>query len=89
VNGKFDGRSGRLSVDRAFYNALTRTGNKVKAQYFFFASSNYYASQVLARAALCFDKAAAKCVNPCFFATASSARLRVNGSRRHVHHSFA
>ncbi|HEV7610186.1 MAG TPA: hypothetical protein VGO61_22835 [Steroidobacteraceae bacterium] len=38
VNGKFDGRSGRLSATRAFDNALTRTGNKVKAQYFFFAN---------------------------------------------------
>ena len=38
VNGKFDGRSGRMSVTRAFDNALTRTGNKVKAQYFFFAN---------------------------------------------------
>jgi nucleoid-associated protein YgaU len=38
VNGKFDGRSGRLSVTRAFDNALTRTGNKVKAQYFFFSN---------------------------------------------------
>ena len=38
VNGKFDGRDGRLTVSRAFDNALTRTGNKVKAQYFFFAN---------------------------------------------------
>jgi LysM repeat protein len=38
VNGKFDGQDGRLTVTRAFDNALTRTGNKVKAQYFFFAN---------------------------------------------------
>ena len=39
VNGKFDGRIGSdLSLTRAFDNALTRTGNKVKAQYFFFAN---------------------------------------------------
>ncbi len=38
VNGNFDGHDGHLTAARAFDNALTRTGNKVKAQYFFFAN---------------------------------------------------
>jgi len=38
VQGRFDGVSGRLSVDQAFDNAVARTGNQVKAQYFFSAN---------------------------------------------------
>lgn len=38
VQGNFDGKSGRLNINQAFDNALARTGNKVKAQYFFSAN---------------------------------------------------
>lgn len=38
VQGNFDGKSGRLTVDQAFDNAVARTGNLVKAQYFFSAN---------------------------------------------------
>ncbi len=37
VQGKFDGRDGRMTPTRAFDNALTRTGNQVKAQYYYFS----------------------------------------------------
>lgn len=38
VQGLFDGQSGRMTLGQAFDNALLRTGNQVKAQYFFCAN---------------------------------------------------
>ncbi|HKE94009.1 MAG TPA: LysM peptidoglycan-binding domain-containing protein, partial [Povalibacter sp.] len=35
IQGNFDGEDGRLTVSQAFDNAVARTGNKVKAEYFF------------------------------------------------------
>jgi hypothetical protein len=37
VQGNFNGKDGHLTPTRAFDNALTRTGNKVKAQYYYFS----------------------------------------------------
>jgi len=44
VQGNFDGKSGRLTASQAFDNALVRTGNQVKGQYFFFANGQMVGS---------------------------------------------
>lgn len=38
IQGNFDGKNGHLNVGQAFDNAVARTGNLVKAQYFFSAN---------------------------------------------------
>lgn len=44
VQGNYDGQAGRLSSAQAFDNAVYRTGNRVKAQYFFFANNEQVGS---------------------------------------------